>query len=208
MGAYLVGLINHRWGLPVPISLPAAGLLGGIAGTLLLLPALRLRGVYFSMVTLIIPLMLTRVIEATGSFGGTEGIDGITPLPSVGLDIYLAEGMLLAAMFGFRRMLDADYGLVLQAIGNDDRSVISAGLNIYWFKAQALFMASVTGAFTGAFMAHVSRSTGVSVFALDYSILPIAAAVVGGTGSLAGATLGALILVPLAEAAGSGRVCM
>jgi branched-chain amino acid transport system permease protein len=41
---------------------------------------------------------------------------------------------------------------------------------------------------------------GMPVFALDYSILPIAAAVVGGPGSLAGATLGACILVPLSEA--------
>jgi branched-chain amino acid transport system permease protein len=41
---------------------------------------------------------------------------------------------------------------------------------------------------------------GMPVFALDYSILPIAAAVVGGGGTMAGAALGAVILVPLSEA--------
>jgi branched-chain amino acid transport system permease protein len=48
-------------------------------------------------------------------------------------------------------------------------------------------------------MTHVYLFTGMPVFALDYSILPIAAAVVGGPGSFAGATLGAAILVPLSE---------
>jgi branched-chain amino acid transport system permease protein len=49
-------------------------------------------------------------------------------------------------------------------------------------------------------MTHVYMFVGMPVFALDYSILPIAAAVVGGPGTLVGATLGAVILVPLSEA--------
>jgi branched-chain amino acid transport system permease protein len=150
-------------------------------------------------VTLILPLMLVRVIEATKVFGGTEGLSGMTPLPSSWLELYLALGVLLAAMFGFRRLLGSDYGLILKAINDNDRSVTNAGLNIYWFKAQALFMAGAIGAFAGALMTHVYMFVGMPVFALDYSILPIAAAVVGGPGSLAGATLGACILVPLSE---------
>jgi branched-chain amino acid transport system permease protein len=76
---------------------------------------------------------------------------------------------------------------------------MNAGINIYWFKAQTLFIASSIGAFAGAFMTHVYMFVGMPVFALDYSILPIAAAVVGGPGTMAGATLGAFILVPLSE---------
>ena len=64
---------------------------------------------------------------------------------------------------------------------------------------QAVFIAGCIGAFTGAFMTHVYMFVGMPVFALDYSILPIAAAVVGGPGTLAGASLGAFILVPLSE---------
>lgn len=199
MGAYCAGVMNHYWGLSPLITLPLAALLGGLICTLLLLPVLRLRGIYFSMVTLILPLMLVRVIEATKVFGGTEGLSGMTPLPSSWLELYLAVGALLAAMFGFRRMFASDYGLILKAINDNDRSVTNAGLNIYWFKTQALFMAGAVGAFAGAFMTHVYMFVGMPVFALDYSILPIAAAVVGGPGSLAGATLGACILVPLSE---------
>lgn len=199
MGAYATGILNHYWGLPPLLTIPVAAVLGGLICTALLLPVLRLRGIYFSMVTLILPLMLVRLIEATRIFGGTEGLSGMTPLSSRWLEIYLILGAMLAALFGFRRLLGTDYGLVLKGICDNDRSVINAGINIYWYKTQALWIASTIGAFAGAFMTHVYMFVGMPVFALDYSILPIAAAVVGGPGSLAGATLGAFILVPLSE---------
>jgi len=198
-GAYAAGIFNYYWHWPPLISLAVATVAGGLLCTLFLLPVLRLRGIYFSMVTLIIPLMLVRIIEATKIFGGTEGLTGIEALGSKWLELYLIMGVLAAALFGFRRMLASDYGLVLKAINDNDRSVINAGINIYWFKSQALFISAAIGAFAGAFMTHLYMFAGMPVFALDYSILPIAAAVVGGPGTLAGAALGAFILVPLSE---------
>ncbi|MEW5908718.1 MAG: branched-chain amino acid ABC transporter permease, partial [Thermodesulfobacteriota bacterium] len=199
MGAYCSGILNHYFGWPPLISIITATLIAAVICTASLLPVLRLRGVYFSMVTLIIPLMLVRIVEATKIFGGTEGLSGITPLFSKWVELYLILLVLLGALFGFRRMMSSDYGLVLKGIRDNDRSVINAGINIYWFKIQALFISSAIGAFAGAFMTHVYMFVGMPVFALDYSILPIAAAVVGGPGTLAGAVLGACILVPLSE---------
>jgi branched-chain amino acid transport system permease protein len=199
MGAYLAGVFNHYFGWSPFATIPLATVLGGIFCTILLLPVLRLRGIYFAMVTLIIPLMLVRVIEASKIFGGTEGISGLSQLPSTWVEVYLVLVALLAALFGFRRMMDSDYGLVLKGINDNDRSVMNAGINIYWYKVQALFISSAIGAFAGAVMTHVYMFVGMPVFALDYSILPIAAAVVGGPGTLAGATLGAFLLVPLSE---------
>ncbi len=199
MGAYASGVINYYLGWPPLLAIPLATVVGGVICTVFLLPVLRLRGIYFSMVTLIIPLMLVRIVEATKIFGGTEGLSGIAALPSKWIELYLIMGALMAALFGFRRMMGSDYGLILKGINDNDRSVMNAGINIYWFKTQALFIASCIGAFTGAFLTHVYMFVGMPVFALDYSILPIAAAVVGGPGTLAGATLGAFILVPLSE---------
>ena len=199
MGAYASGIINYYLGWHPLIAIPLATVIGGAICTVFLLPVLRLRGIYFSMVTLIIPLMLVRIVEATRIFGGTEGLTGIAALPSKWIELYLIMGVLMAALFGFRRMMGSDWGLVLKAISDNDRSVMNAGINIYWFKIQALFISSCIGAFTGAFLTHVYMFVGMPVFALDYSILPIAAAVVGGPGTLAGATLGAFILVPLSE---------
>lgn len=200
MGAYASGILNSYFGAPPWVAIPAATALGGALCTLILLPVLRLRGIYFSMVTLIIPLMLVRIIEATKIFGGTEGLSGMTPLPSGLPEIYLVTGAFLVVLFGLRRLMETDYGLVLKGIRDNDRSVTNAGINITWFKTQALFISSTIGAFAGAFMTHVYMFVGMPVFALDYSILPIAAAVVGGAGTLAGAALGAVILVPLSEA--------
>lgn len=199
MGAYSAGVMNHYFGLSPFLTIPLATIIGGFICTVLLLPVLRLRGIYFAMVTLVIPLMLVRVIEATKVFGGTEGLSGLDPLPSKWLELYIIIIALLAALFGFRRMMESDYGLVLRGINDNDRSVINAGINIYWMKVQALFISSAIGSFTGAFMTHVYMFVGMPVFALDYSILPIASAVIGGPGSLAGATFGAFLLVPLSE---------
>jgi branched-chain amino acid transport system permease protein len=198
-GAYLAGIMNHYWGWPPVVTIPLATVFGGLLCTILLTPVLRLRGIYFSMVTLVLPLMLVRIVEATRIFGGTEGLSGLSPLPTRWVEMYLIIAALLAALFGFRRLMDSDFGLVLKGINDNDRSVMNAGINIYWFKIQALFIAGSVGAFAGAYMTHVYLFVGMPVFALDYSILPIAAAVVGGIGTLAGSTLGAFTLVPLSE---------
>jgi len=198
-GAYLSGIMNHYWGWPPYITIPLATIVGGLLSTIFLIPVLRLRGIFFSMVTLVLPLMLVRIIEATRIFGGTEGLSGLTALPSRWVEIYVLIIVLLSALFGFRRLMNSDFGLILKGINDNDRSVMNAGINVYWFKIQVLFIASSIGAFAGAFLTHVYLFVGMPVFALDYSILPIASAVVGGMGTLAGSMLGAFILVPLSE---------
>jgi len=65
---------------------------------------------------------------------------------------------------------------------------------------QAIFLGSALCSFCGAFMTHYYMSVGISAFALDLSIFPIAASVIGGMGTLAGPLLGAFILGPLSEA--------
>jgi branched-chain amino acid transport system permease protein len=200
VGGYLAGILDRYAGFPVWMTIPIATLLGGAICTVFLLPVIRLRGVYFSMVTLVIPLMVERTIEATGFLGGTEGLGGLKPFHNQWIEIYVVAIAVLVALFGFRRLVTTDYGLVLKAIKDNDRAVMSGGINIYWMKAQALFVAGCVGAFCGAYMTHVYVFVGMPAFALDFSILPLASAVVGGMGTFAGSVLGAFILVPLSEA--------
>ncbi len=200
LGAYVAGSLSHALGWPPLVTIPAAVLAGGALGAVLLFPVLRLRRVYFSMVTLVLPLIFVRVIEATKVLGGTEGLTGLAPLPGGGAELALAIGAFWLVLFGFRRLSGTDYGLVLHGIRDNDRAVMSAGIDVQRAKAAVVFLASAVAAFAGAFMTHAYMFVGMPVFALDYSILPIAAAVVGGTGSFAGAALGAFILVPLSEA--------
>jgi branched-chain amino acid transport system permease protein len=199
IGAYIAGALNFYWGVPPVVTLPVATVGGGLLATALLLPVLRLRGVYFAMVTLVLPLMLMRLVEATRILGGTEGLAGLDPFPNQLTALYVIQTALLAAMFGFRRIISSDYGLIVKGINDNDRSVMSAGHNIYWYKAQVLFMGAAVGSFAGAFGTHLDMFAGMPGFALDYAIMPVAAAVVGGMGTFAGGILGSFILVPLSE---------
>jgi branched-chain amino acid transport system permease protein len=198
-GAYLTGILNHAFGLPPIMSIPLGTLGGALFSTLLLLPVLRLRGVYFAILTLTMPLLLTRFIETTKIFGGTEGMSGLSPLPNIWIELYVPALALLICLFGFRRLINEDYGIVLQGIRDNDRAVMSGGINIYWFKVQTVFIAGVAGAFAGAFMTHYYQFVGMPAFAMDYSMLPLTATVMGGVGTFAGAVIGSFILVPLSE---------
>ncbi|MBU0516138.1 MAG: branched-chain amino acid ABC transporter permease [Proteobacteria bacterium] len=199
LGAYASGVLNSYLGFPVWLSIPAAVVLGGLASTVVLLPVLRLRGIYFSMITLVFPLLFHRIIEATAILGGTQGLPGLSPLPGRMFECYLVIVAAWVCLFGLRRLMNSDYGLVLTGIHDNDQTVKASGINIYRKKAEALFLAAAIGAFCGAVMAHYQGSAGMSMFALDYSILPIAAAVVGGMGTFAGAMLGAFLLLPAYE---------
>jgi branched-chain amino acid transport system permease protein len=199
MGAYIAGAMNHYRHWPPLITLPAATILGGLISAAVLSTVVRLRGVYFAMVTLMLPILIMKGIEATNILGGTHGIASLSPFPNDTFATYLAVAGFLFFLFAFRRIINSDYGLVLKAIKDDDRAVMSGGINIYWRKTQALFISGGVGAFAGALMTHHYQFLGMSAFALDYSILPVAAVALGGQGSFAGAALGSLILVPLSE---------
>jgi branched-chain amino acid transport system permease protein len=200
VGAYLAGFLNHSFGWPPTFTIPIATLGGSLLCTLLLLPVLRLRGIYFSLITLVLPLFFMRIIETTKILGGTEGMSALTPLPNIWVELYVPIIALLISLFSFRRLVNTDYGLVLRGIRDNDRAVMAAGVNIYWYKAQAVFIASIPAAFAGAFLTHYYQFVGMPAFALEYSILPLASSVLGGIGTFAGASLGAFILVPIFEA--------
>jgi branched-chain amino acid transport system permease protein len=198
-GAYFTGFLNYSFKLPPVITIPLGTLAGALFSTLLLLPVVRIRGVYFAIVTLTLPLLLARFIETTKILGGTEGMSALSPLPNLWVEMYVPVLALLVCLFGFRRLINEDYGVVLQGIRDNDRAVMSSAINIYWFKAQTVFIAGIAGAFTGAFMTHYYRFVGMPAFAMDYSILPLTCAVLGGVGTFAGPTIGAFILIPLSE---------
>jgi branched-chain amino acid transport system permease protein len=211
IGGYIAGYLNATWKWSPLLTIPAATLLGALFCAILLYPVLRLRGIYFALITLALPLLFMRVVEATKILGGTDGLSGLTPLPDISIVAYVVIAVLLVTLFGFRRLIDSDYGLTLKGIRDNDRSVVAAGINIYWHKAQAVFLAGLPAAFAGALMTHYRQFVGMPAFATDYSILPLTAAIAGGVGTFAGAMLGAFILVPLSEtlrALGTLRVVM
>ena len=211
VGGYLTGIFNAYLGLSVGLSIPLATVGGAAICTLLLLPCFPLRGIYFAIITLIYPMVIARVIEALGILGSTHGIAGLAGFPNIWLEQYLVIVVLLICLFGLRRLVGEDIGLVLRGVKDNDQAVKAAGISVVRMKAMATFIASAMGCFAGAYLAHLYQWAGLSMFALDFSILPIAAGVIGGLGSLVGPVLGAFILTPLSEvlrALGGLRIAM
>ncbi len=199
VGGYIAGIFNAYFGMPPVVTIPLAAIAGGLFCTLLLLPCLPLRGVYFAIVTLMYPLFMARIIEAFDIFGGTDGILGIDSFSSAFVEQYFVVGILLVFLFGLRRLVNTDMGLIFTAVMDNDQAVRASGINITHYKALAVFIASAMGCLAGACLTHIYMWSGISQFALDFSILPIAATVIGGAGTLAGPVIGCLILVPVSE---------
>jgi branched-chain amino acid transport system permease protein len=198
-GGYLAAIANTSLGISAWITVPAAALVGGGICTLLLLPCLPLRGVYFAIISLMYPLFAARVIEALDIFGGTDGIMGIDGFPNRFLEQFTPILLLLIVLFGLRRLVNTDLGLVLRGVKDNDQAIRASGMNVTFYKSVAVFIAASMGCLSGACLVHIYMWSGISLFALDFSILPIAATVIGGSGTLAGPVLGCLILVPISE---------
>ena len=198
-GSYIAAILNTSLGLPPIFTIPIATVLGALICTVLLLPCLPLRGVYFAIVTLMYPLLLARVIEALDILGGTDGIVGIESFTNRWMEQYFIIVMVLVLLFGTRRLVNQDIGLVFRAVKDNDQSVRASGMSVTRYKTIAVFIASGIGCLAGAYLVHLYMWAGLSTLALDFSILPIAATVIGGSGTLVGPVLGAFILVPISE---------
>lgn len=199
-GGYISGLLNAYLGWSPLVSIPIATIAGAVISTLILLPCLRLRGIYFAIVSFMFPLFSVYIIIALNIFGSTEGISALSNLPNIWIEQYLILGAVILSLFGFRRLVHEDIGVIFQSIKDNDQAVKASGINITAYKAKAVFIASLIGCFGGAYLSHLYGWLGLSLFAMDFSILPIAATVMGGMGSLVGPVLGAFILTPLSEA--------
>lgn len=199
VGGYITALLNVFLGLPIILTIPAATLLGAVICTFLLLPCLPLRGVYFAIITLMYPLMMGRIIEALDILGGTDGIMGLDSFASSWVEQYVVISVVLFALFAVRRLVNQDLGLIFRAVKDNDQAVRASGISITFYKAVGVFIASAMGCLGGACLVHIYMWSGISLLALDFSILPIAATVIGGSGTLIGPIIGCLILVPISE---------
>jgi branched-chain amino acid transport system permease protein len=199
-GGYISGILNAYLGWPPMLTIPIATLGGSVISTLILLPCLRLRGIYFAIVSFMLPLLAVYIIIALNVFGGTEGISALDTFPNIWVEQYIILGAVIFSLFAIRRLVNKDIGLIFRGIMDNDQAVKASGINITSYKTKAVFIASIIGCFGGAYLSHLYSWLGISLFAMDFSILPIAASVMGGMGTLVGPVLGAFILTPMSEA--------
>ena len=104
----MAGALNLYFQWPILYTLPAATLGGALLCTVLLAPVIRLKGVYFAMVTIVIPILFSRTIVAGSIFGGTHGLVNLSPFASDRFAEYFILFALLFCLFAFRRVIGED----------------------------------------------------------------------------------------------------
>ena len=199
-GGYASGVLNSYFEWSPFLTIPIATLIGAVMSTLVLIPCLRLRGIYFAIVSFMLPLFSVYIIIALGLFGSTEGISALDTFPNIWVEQYMIIGAIIVALFALRRLVNEDIGLIFRGIKDNDQAVRASGISITAYRIKAVFIASLIGCFAGAYLSHLYGWLGLSLFAMDFSILPIAATVMGGMGTLVGPVIGAIILTPMSEA--------
>jgi branched-chain amino acid transport system permease protein len=187
------------WGLPAPLAQGAAllvalvlgGLMAALAGYLVGLPSLRLRGDYLAIVTLgfgeIIRVLILNV-EAVGGARGLPGIPGWVNFFWVGLGV--AAVVLLS-----RHLSMSTHGRALFAIRDDEVAAESLGVDTTSYKVLAFVM----GAFFAGLFAHFLSYLNPNSFTFIRSIEVIAMVVLGGMGSISGSVLAAIVLTLMPE---------
>lgn len=202
IAAYMTVLLVYHFNFPLYVSMPI-----GVGATVaavfgFYLPALRIRGPYFTLVTLCLLIVVDRIIITLGPItGGTRGLFGF-PHVIMGAvpNFYLSLGLMVLAGIVLSYLARSDYGTVLLAIHQDEDVVDNIGLNPNRFKFYAFIVDAVIIGTGAVFFAHYLGSVSPeSVFAIFFIINIIIAAVIGGTTSIPGAIMGAYILMFLLE---------
>src|SRR3954469_6150489 len=202
VGAYTAALLNHYWLWPIPLCLAAGAVAAVLAGVALAVPALRLTGPYFGLVTLVAVLLLQNVLVLfAGVTGGEIGLD----LPDVltiddTTNYYYALVFMTvsgAILFGLSQ---SPVGLILQASGQDAVEASALGFNVAKHKLTAFCISAFFSGLSGAMLIFYLGTASVgTVVDIAVGVNVIIAAVLGGRRTIIGAAVGAVFLIAAGE---------
>jgi len=206
VAAYATALLNTHLGWQPWATIPIGALAGVIAGLIVCLPALRLRGPYLALVTLAFPLILLGIVFAFPEFTGSEL--GISQLDRISdsrtTDYYISVAVMIVSVMIMWKLTDAGSsfvrtGIVFHAIREDEITARASGINTIRYKLLAFAVAGFFAGIAGAFHAHFMRGAGPSNLELVLSFQVIIWTVFGGITSIYGPVVGVYILFPLME---------
>ncbi len=202
-GAYTAGILDNLYQPPIWVCVVAGTLAAVAGGVILALPALRVRGPYFGLTTLVAVLMLQNFVVVDASLtGGEIGLtvpDVITVSDAVNYQIALWFMAISAAiLFSLSR---SPVGLILQASGQDAVQAAALGFNVSKHKLTAFVISAFFSGLAGALMVFYLGSASVGTFIdITVGVQIIISAVLGGRRTILGAVLGAVFIIAMAEA--------
>jgi len=209
IGAYSQGILSTLYGWNTWEVMPFGIGFAMIAGVILGLPALRLRGDYLAIITLGFGEIVRIVAINLHVTGGPNGIPGIPNPPSVfGLHFdlmhpqtffWLVFAMILLVIWMVRRFTVRRPGRAWEAIRQDEDVAALMGVNTLVYKLWSFVIGAAVGGAAGVLYASKVMVISPDMFKFDVSILILACVVFGGIGNIWGVVLGASILAYLPE---------
>lgn len=194
LGAVAAGVALQS-GIPLVAMAPVSAL-AGVALALFLVPFFRLKSFYFAMATFVVPFMVKPIVEVT-SGSAVFRVPGNELLTSSQL-YYWGLGMTAFAFVGVYVLLRSKVGLAVRTIGSDELASAAIGVNTTLYKAAALAASGALAALAGMYYLEVVGTVDTTLFqGLTFSLLPLFMVIIGGTGTLEGPVLGALIYCAL-----------
>jgi branched-chain amino acid transport system permease protein len=202
LGAYGAAILNAQAGLSIPICLIAGALIAVAGGLLLALPALRLRGPYFGLVTLVAVLLLQNFIVIFAHFTGGEIGMTVPDVLSIDTNVnyWYALAFLVICGFILVGLSRSAVGLILQASGQDAVEAQALGFNVTKHKLAAFCISALFSGLAGAMLIfYLGTATVDTVVDISIGVQVIIAAVLGGRRTILGAVLGAIFLIVATE---------
>lgn len=212
LGSYTIGLMLTRTGLPMPLALVAAIILGGLAAGLVGIVSIRQKGTYFVMLTLAFAQMFYFLAYSVPSLtGGDNGLLNIPrpPLSAFGVVLWdnttawqfytMVAVIFLLVFIALHRVTTSIFGRTLLAIRDNEVRASAVGYNVPRFKLLAFVLSGAVTALAGALNAMMVGVAPLANAEFHVSEMILVMTVIGGAGNLAASLIGALFYVLAAD---------
>jgi branched-chain amino acid transport system permease protein len=212
VGGYVSAILVSSAGVSFWLSLPIAGLFCAALSTIVGLPILRLRGVYFAMVTLVLTEVARLAALALPVTGGAKGITNIPPPGTIGLFgltivpgfetfaqrnaafYFLSVTMMTLCFAALWRLVHSRIGRLFAALRQNEELASSMGVNVPLLRLLAFAISSFLGGVGGAIFVAIAQSIYPSSFTVNDSVNFMLNCFLGGLGYVFGPMLGTLVL--------------
>ena len=175
------------------------GVVAGAVGFILGYPALKLRGPYFSILTMGVSEIFYVIMVNTPWFGGAEGLN-LPPVYTLPKFYMISLVTFVAIYFLFRRLKRSKFGFALSAIRQDEDAAESSGVSTHFYKMLAFAISGFfPGIIGGAYVWYITYIDAVAAFDLAIVVQMIAVTMFGGLGTVVGPLIGSVIFTLISE---------
>ena len=201
VGAYTAVALYKAYALPLPLQILAGAAASGLLGFGVGLLTLRLRGIFFSIATIAVAIVLETAVINWTYVGGAKGLPTLRPASAPFFDSYTVWLFFVMAAIaviavGSARYIETSWiGRGLRAIRDNEGAAECSGVPTLKLKLAA---ATVSGALMGAagapYAQYLSFIEPTSTFSLSYAVNALAMPIIGGMGHWIGPVIGAVLL--------------